>query len=210
MTKVLSPVDLFVWFLNKTFKGGRSYIFFDLILVESTGGRAGMYSPALKSECSLEQFWLSFLKSICGLSLIQIIHCIEETVQGRSGDAEYFGRFLLVAIRHFERFGDLEFVQFQSAFSPVPSFDNAGMVKIWRQIGLLHEIEAPPVPRDGISAESAKFLIGKCTGNKAYKVYGIQNDGRYFHASVLDSKGKVVNELLVDKLNGNVKFIRWG
>ena len=59
-----------------------------------------------------------------------------------------------------------------------------------------------------MSAESAKFLIGKCPGAKTYKVYGIENEGRYFHANVLDAKGKVVNELLVDKLNGNVKFIR--
>lgn len=73
---------------------------------------------------------------------------------------------------------------------------------------LSQDLEGPPAPRDGMSAESAKFLIGKCTGNKSYKVYGVENEGRYYHASVRDSKGKVVNELLVDKLNGNVKFIR--
>lgn len=63
-------------------------------------------------------------------------------------------------------------------------------------------------PRDGMSAESAKFLIGECANNKGLKVYGIENEGRYFRAKVIDRKGKVVNELLVDKLNGNVKFIR--
>ena len=63
-------------------------------------------------------------------------------------------------------------------------------------------------PRDGMSDESAKFLIGKCTDNMTYKVYGLANKGRYFTARVLDSKGHVINDLLVDKLNGNVKFIR--
>ena len=64
------------------------------------------------------------------------------------------------------------------------------------------------VPRDGMSAESAKFLIGKCANNKMYKIYGIENKGRYFTAKVLNKKGNVVNEILVDKLNGHVKFIR--
>jgi hypothetical protein len=63
-------------------------------------------------------------------------------------------------------------------------------------------------PRDGMSAESAKFLIGRCASNTGYKVYGLENRGRYFTAKVLDQKGKMVSELLVDKLNGNVKFIR--
>jgi hypothetical protein len=65
-----------------------------------------------------------------------------------------------------------------------------------------------PSPRDGMSEESAQFLIGKCTKNTSYKVYGLENKGRYFTAKVLDRKGKIINELLVDKLNGNVKFIR--
>ena len=50
--------------------------------------------------------------------------------------------------------------------------------------------------------------LTECANNKAYKVYGLENKGRYFTAGVLDKKGKVVNEILVDKLNGGVKFIR--
>jgi hypothetical protein len=61
------------------------------------------------------------------------------------------------------------------------------------------------IPREGMSAESARFLIGQCEN---YKIQGIENKGRYFQARVLDHKGKVVNELLVDKLNGNIKFTR--
>ena len=72
----------------------------------------------------------------------------------------------------------------------------------------LHESEEQPNPRDGMSAESAKFLIGRCANNTGYKVYGLENKGRYFTAKVLDQKGNMVSELLVDKLNGHVKFIR--
>lgn len=74
--------------------------------------------------------------------------------------------------------------------------------------GKSREFEEQMPPRDGMSAESAKFLIGKYTNNKSLKIYGIKNKGRYFTAKVLDPKGNVVNELLVDKLNGHVKFIR--
>jgi small redox-active disulfide protein 2 len=70
------------------------------------------------------------------------------------------------------------------------------------------ESAAHAIPRDGMSDESAKFLIGRCANNTGYKVYGLENKGRYFTAKVLDQKGNMVSELLVDKLNGNVKFIR--
>jgi hypothetical protein len=70
------------------------------------------------------------------------------------------------------------------------------------------ESVAHAMPRDGMSAESAKFLIGGCENNTGYKVYGLENKGRYFTAKVLDQKGSMVSELLVDKLNGHVKFIR--
>ena len=70
------------------------------------------------------------------------------------------------------------------------------------------DIDDQPIPRDGMSAESAKYLIGQCPSNKGYKVYGLENKGRYFTAMVLDQKGNMVKELLVDKLNGNVRFIR--
>ena len=63
-------------------------------------------------------------------------------------------------------------------------------------------------PRDGMSLESAKFAIGRCTGNSQYEIHCIENKGRYFTAQVMDSKGKQVNQLLVDKLNGRVQFLR--
>ena len=63
-------------------------------------------------------------------------------------------------------------------------------------------------PRDGMSLESAKLAIGRCTGNSQYEIHRIENKGRYFTAKVIDSKGKQVNELLVDKLNGRVQFLR--
>ena len=63
-------------------------------------------------------------------------------------------------------------------------------------------------PREGMSLESAKLAIGRCADNKQCEIHGIENKGRYFAAKVMDSKGKLVNELLVDKLNGRVKFLR--
>jgi hypothetical protein len=62
--------------------------------------------------------------------------------------------------------------------------------------------------RDGMSSHTASFQIRKCTNLKNYKIHAIENKGRYFRASILDKSGKKINELLVDKLNGNVKFIR--
>jgi len=63
-------------------------------------------------------------------------------------------------------------------------------------------------PREGMSLESAKFAISRCAGNSQYEIHSIENKGRYFTAKIVDSKGKQVNELLVDKLNGRVKFLR--
>lgn len=63
-------------------------------------------------------------------------------------------------------------------------------------------------PREGMSLESAKFAISRCTGNSQYEIHSIENKGRYFTAKIMDSGGKQVNELLVDKLNGRVRFLR--
>ena len=62
--------------------------------------------------------------------------------------------------------------------------------------------------RDGMSLESAKFAIGRCAGKSQYEIRRIENKGRYFTARIMDSRGKQVNELLVDKLNGQVRFLR--
>ncbi len=63
-------------------------------------------------------------------------------------------------------------------------------------------------PRDGMSLESAKFAIDQCAGNSQYEIKSIENKGRYYTAKIKDSKGRQVNELLVDKLNGKVRFLR--
>ena len=83
-----------------------------------------------------------------------------------------------------------------------------------------HEIETQPAdvedeksaeglgPRDGMSPESAKFTIGRCMDGRKYEIKGIENQGRYFTAKVKDSRGRPVNEILVDKLTGSVRFLR--
>jgi hypothetical protein len=63
------------------------------------------------------------------------------------------------------------------------------------------------MPRDGMSLESAKLAIGRCADNSGYEIHHMENKGRYFTAKVMDSKGRQVKELLVDKLNGKVQFI---
>jgi hypothetical protein len=63
-------------------------------------------------------------------------------------------------------------------------------------------------PRDGMSLESAKLAICRCTDNSQYEIHCIENKGRYFTARVMDSRGKQVSQLLVDKLNGRVQFLR--
>ena len=63
-------------------------------------------------------------------------------------------------------------------------------------------------PRDGMSFESAKLAIGRCANNSQFDIHRIENKGRYFTAKIMDSKGKQVNEILVDKLNGRVRFLR--
>ena len=68
--------------------------------------------------------------------------------------------------------------------------------------------QEPAGLRDGMSDESARYQIIKCTNNPKYKIHGIKNRGRYYIASIQDRSGKTVNELMVDKLNGRVKFIR--
>ena len=82
-----------------------------------------------------------------------------------------------------------------------------------------HEIETQPadvkdekfseevVPRDGMSPESARFTIGRCMDGREYEIQGIQNQGRYFTAKIMDSRGRPVNEILVDKLTGRVQFL---
>jgi hypothetical protein len=63
-------------------------------------------------------------------------------------------------------------------------------------------------PRDGMSLESAKLAICRCTDNSQYEIHCIENKGRYFTARGMDSRGKQVSQLLVDKLNGRVQFLR--
>ena len=65
-----------------------------------------------------------------------------------------------------------------------------------------------PIPREGMSLESAKLAFGRCANNSEYEIHGVKNEGRYFTAKIMDSKGRQVNQLLVDKLNGKVRFIR--
>ena len=70
------------------------------------------------------------------------------------------------------------------------------------------EDESKSRQRDGMSAQSAIFQIGKYANRSEYRVNGVENKGRYFTAKILNKSGNVVNEIIVDKSNGRVKFLR--
>jgi hypothetical protein len=71
-----------------------------------------------------------------------------------------------------------------------------------------NEDDEKSIPRDGMSAQSAIFQIGKYANSSEYSVDAVENMGRYFTAKVLNKSGNVVNEIIVDKLNGRVKFLK--
>ena len=72
----------------------------------------------------------------------------------------------------------------------------------------INEDDDRPRPRDGMSAQSAIFQIGKFANSSEYSVDEVENKGRYFTAKILNRAGNVVNEIIVDKLNGRVKFLK--
>ena len=70
-----------------------------------------------------------------------------------------------------------------------------------------HESREELNPRDGMSLDSVKFIIRRCSEDEQQEIHGIENKGRYFIAEIADSGGTVVKHLLIDKLNGRVQFL---
>jgi len=62
---------------------------------------------------------------------------------------------------------------------------------------------------DGMSSATARIVIEKNLPENfkdLYDIQDLQNQGRYYIAKIVESPGKVVARLLVDKLNGTVHF----
>ena len=63
---------------------------------------------------------------------------------------------------------------------------------------------------DGMGTGTARLVIDKEASRKIseeYALKGLSNRGRYYVAKVVRPNGSVIDELLVDKQNGNVQFL---
>ena len=63
---------------------------------------------------------------------------------------------------------------------------------------------------DGMRTGTARLVIDKEASRKIseeYALKGLSNRGRYYIAKVVRPDGSVIDELLVDKQNGNVQFL---
>ena len=64
---------------------------------------------------------------------------------------------------------------------------------------------------DGMETGTARFIIDrKLPDNlgELYHIEGLENKGRYYLAKIIGEGGQVVNQLLVDKQNGAVHFLK--
>lgn len=62
---------------------------------------------------------------------------------------------------------------------------------------------------DGMSSATARIVIERnlpANYGEVYDIKELQNQGRYYIAKIVEPPGKVVAQLLVDKLNGSVHF----
>jgi hypothetical protein len=64
---------------------------------------------------------------------------------------------------------------------------------------------------DGMGTGTARFIIDrKLPENigELYHIEGLENKGRYYLAKIIGEGGRVVNQLLVNKQNGTIHFLK--
>jgi hypothetical protein len=64
---------------------------------------------------------------------------------------------------------------------------------------------------DGMGTGTARFVIErKLPDNigELYRIGGLENKGRYYLAKIIGNDGRVVNQLLVDKQNATIHFLK--
>ena len=64
---------------------------------------------------------------------------------------------------------------------------------------------------DGMGTGTARFIIDrKLPENigELYHIEGLENKGRHYLAKIICEGGRVVNQLLVDKQNGTIHFLK--
>ena len=75
----------------------------------------------------------------------------------------------------------------------------------------VNDFDLIPGLGDGMSTGTARFIIDrKLPENIAelYEVKDLKNRGRYYIAKIVRPDGSIANELLVDKQNGAVHFLK--
>ena len=64
---------------------------------------------------------------------------------------------------------------------------------------------------DGMGTGTARFVIErKLPDNigELYHIEGLENKGRYYLAKIIGEDGRIVNQLLVDKQNATIHFLK--
>ena len=64
---------------------------------------------------------------------------------------------------------------------------------------------------DGMGTGTARFVIErKLPDNigELYRIDGLENKGRYYLAKIIGEDGRVINQLLVDKQNATIHFLK--
>lgn len=64
---------------------------------------------------------------------------------------------------------------------------------------------------DGMGTGTARIIIDREASRRiteSYRLKGLQNKGRYYVARVVRPDGSLIDELLVDKQNGRIQFMK--
>ena len=64
---------------------------------------------------------------------------------------------------------------------------------------------------DGMGTGTARIIIDREAGRRIsedFNLKGLENKGRYYVARVVSPDGSLIDELLVDKQNGRVQFMK--
>ena len=64
---------------------------------------------------------------------------------------------------------------------------------------------------DGMGTGTARIIIDREASRRVtetYRLKGLQNKGRYYVARIVRPDGSLIDELLVDKQNGRIQFMK--
>jgi len=64
---------------------------------------------------------------------------------------------------------------------------------------------------DGMGTATARIIINRHLGDKQWEKYGLKdlkNTGRYYIAKIVETDGKLIDEVLIDKQTGRIQSLR--